>query len=174
MGEYEDLPYIVIERRSGGISPFLWGALLGAGVALLLAPRSGEETQEELRQGVRRLRTAAEDRVGTARETVSDAVNRTRDRLQDQLDTVRTTVESRGVQARQAIDAGRRAARDARSELERRVAEAKDSYAAAADAVRQSGGSQAPPAPDADLIVTEVVEERIDVVVEPESRPDLG
>ena len=124
MREHDDLPYIVIERRSGGLTPFLWGALLGAGAALLLAPRSGEETQEEIRQRALRIRTAAEDRVTTAR----DAVTRTRDRFQDRVDNLRGAIETRAEQARTAVDAGRRAARDARSELERRVAEAKQAY----------------------------------------------
>lgn len=166
MGEYDDLPYIVIERRSGGAGAFLWGALLGAGVALLLAPRSGDETQEELRQGVQRLRDTATGRVNEARDTVTGAVTRTRNRIYDRIDAVRGDLEERTLQAREAIDAGRRAAREARSELERRVSEAKDGYEAASDALR---GTPRPPAPpQADVVVTEVVVEELDV------RPDMG
>src|SRR5690606_22856466 len=55
MPDHENVPYIVIEREGGGVGPFLWGVLLGAGVALLLAPRSGEETQEEIRLRARKL-----------------------------------------------------------------------------------------------------------------------
>jgi len=164
MREYDDLPYIVIERRSAGITPFLWGALLGVGAALLFAPRSGEETQQELRQGVLRLRTAAEDRVSEVRDSVTEAVTRTRDRLQDQMDTVRDSVEERAERARQALDAGRRAAHEARVELERRVENAKDSYAAASEAARGAGGREA----TAELIITDVIVEEAD------DRPDLG
>ena len=165
MREYDDMPYIVIERRSGGVTPFLWGALLGVGAALLFAPRTGEETQEEIRRGVRRIRSAAEDRVHDVRDTVSGAVTRTRGRIQDQIDTVRESVEERADRARQAIEAGRRAALEARDELERRVEQAKDSYSAAADAAR-SGGMRQPP--EVEVVVTEVVvEEVID-------RPNLG
>lgn len=155
MRDYDDAPYIVIERRSGGFTPFLWGALLGAGAALLLAPRSGEETQEEIRRNAMRLRSAAEGRVTTARE----AVHRTRDRVQDRVDTVRGAIETRADQARQALDAGRRAARDARSELERRVAEAKQSYADLAGAARADSDGESTP-----IVV---------VSVEAEGRPDL-
>ena len=57
-GEHQ--PVIVVEKSSG-IGSFLWGAVIGAGVALLLAPRTGEETRAELRTKGRRLRARAED-----------------------------------------------------------------------------------------------------------------
>ena len=148
MRDYDDLPYIVIERRSGGAAPFLWGALLGAGAALLLAPRSGEQTQEEIRERVRRIRSAAEDRVTEARSTVTEAITRTRDELQERIDTVRDTIDSRTTRARDAVDAGRRAARDARSELQRRVAEAKESYSAVSGTANGGIGEGNPPAAD--------------------------
>jgi gas vesicle protein len=129
MRDHDDLPYIVIEKHSGGgMGTFLWGALLGAGVALLLAPRSGEETQEEIRERVERLREAAEDRVNEVRDTVTESVSRTRDRIQDQIDSVRDTVETAPT-ARARGGHRPRAARDARSELERRVAEARENAA---------------------------------------------
>ena len=41
----DDEPYVVIERQQGsGIGSFLLGAAIGAGIALLLAPRSGAST----------------------------------------------------------------------------------------------------------------------------------
>jgi len=124
MREYDDLPHIVIERERGGMVPFLWGALLGAGVALLLAPRSGAETQQEIRDSVQRLR----DTAGGARDRVVGTVDRTRTRLTDRIGSVRDTLERRTGQARDAVDAGRRAARDARTELERRLDQAKAAY----------------------------------------------
>lgn len=164
MRDHDDLPYIVIERRSGGLSPFVWGALLGAGAALLLAPRSGVETQEEIRRTAYRLRTDLEDRVTTARNSVTGTVTRTRDAVQDRIDGIRDVVDSRVGQARHAVDTGRRVARDARSELERRVAEAKDTYQSAADRVR--GSAHRPP--EGELVVTDVI------VEESEAQPDLG
>ncbi|HSR43351.1 MAG TPA: YtxH domain-containing protein, partial [Longimicrobiales bacterium] len=67
----QDEPYIVIERDSGGsLGAFVLGALVGAGVALLFAPQSGEETQEELRSRARELRGAAEERVREAQKVL--------------------------------------------------------------------------------------------------------
>src|SRR5262245_54061972 len=128
MRDYDDLPYIVIEKHSGGFGAFLWGALIGAGAALLLAPRSGAQTQEEIRQAAARARNAAEMKVQAARAKV----DRTRVRIEDQLGavreqvgTVRDRLETRADQAREALDTGKRRARD---EIERRVAEVKDGY----------------------------------------------
>jgi gas vesicle protein len=167
MRDHDDLPYLVIEKHEGGgMGTFLWGALLGAGVALLLAPRSGEETQAEIRDRVRRLRDAAEDRVNDVRDTVTDSVTRTRDRIQEQLDSVRDTVEDRADRARHAVDTGKRAARDARSELERRVAEARENAAEAFVHDEPDFGTSA--MQDVDVIVTEVIIEDVD------GRSDLG
>jgi gas vesicle protein len=172
MADHDNVPYIVIERQSGGVSPFLWGLLLGAGAALLLAPRSGEETQEEIRQRARRIRTAAEDRVGSVRGSVSETINRTRSQLQDRLETVRETVDTRTQRAREVIDSGRRVATDARSELRRRVEEAREDVHAATASHRDDSmrGQRpaAPPAPSADVVVTDVE------VEEAEGRPGLG
>jgi hypothetical protein len=48
MSRYEfdddDEPYVVIEKHSPGVGSFLVGVMIGAGIALLVAPRSGGET----------------------------------------------------------------------------------------------------------------------------------
>lgn len=114
MADYEDSPYVVLERREGGVGAFLFGALVGAGVALLFAPRSGEQTREDLRAGVTRLRERAEDTVRTFQDSVNDTVGNVRGEVNDRIAV-----------AREAFDAGRQAARDTRSDMERRVEEAK-------------------------------------------------
>lgn len=110
MADYDDTPYIVVERRSGSFSSFLWGALLGAGAALLLAPRSGEETRRELRDGARRLREGAEGAMRQVQETVNSTVGDLRVQVTDRMES-----------ARSAVEAGREAARRTREDLERRV-----------------------------------------------------
>jgi gas vesicle protein len=130
MRDHDDLPYIVIERPGSGLTPFILGALIGAGAALLLAPRAGAETQEELRRGVRRVRSVAEGHVESARASV----NRTRERLEDRIDTVRDTIETRAEHARDVLDSGRRVARNAREEIERRLSTTRTPTTAAASA----------------------------------------
>ncbi|CAA9370814.1 MAG: hypothetical protein AVDCRST_MAG68-5741, partial [uncultured Gemmatimonadetes bacterium] len=100
MREYDDLPYIVIERRGDG-GAFLLGALVGAGVALLLAPRAGAEVRGEFVRAALGVRGALGDRV----------------------EGVRGAVDARREQARSAVHTGREAARDARADLLRRVEE---------------------------------------------------
>lgn len=61
------------ERENTGGAPvmmFLAGAVIGAGVALLLAPASGEETRRRLSNTAKRLREETRTRVGQARETL--------------------------------------------------------------------------------------------------------
>lgn len=51
---------------------FVLGAVLGAGIALLLAPRSGKETRERLAATGRRWGSAARDTVHQALDTAND------------------------------------------------------------------------------------------------------
>ena len=132
MADYDDAPYIVLERREGGVGSFLLGALIGAGVALLFAPRTGTETREELRAGVTRLRERAEDTVRTLQDSVTDTVG-----------NVRSEVNDRIAVAREAFDAGRQAAKDTRRDMEKRVEEARLRVRANAEA-RQTGAGEAP------------------------------
>lgn len=145
MSDHDDLPYIVIERRSGGFAAFLWGALLGAGTALLLAPRSGRETRDELRAGALRLRDRAED-----------AVRGVTDSVQETIGGVRGEVEGRLDAAREAFDAGRRAARETRRDMEMRLREVRAGVRGGVDAARRGytpddATQAAPPLGDTEL-----------------------
>jgi gas vesicle protein len=174
MADYDDLPTFVIETRGGGgggAGTFLLGALVGAAVALLLAPRSGSETQAEIAGAARRLRDGVEGRVTGVRDSVSDRVERTRDRVAGTFESVRGEVETRVGHARAALDAGVHAARDARGELQRRVDDAKRAYRTRRDGTgAEDGGSSdaASVSADADtpaalsggeIVVTEVTTE---------------
>lgn len=107
MRDHDVHPYIVIERHGAGFGTFLLGLAIGAGAALLLAPRTGAETRDEIRGRLDRARSAAEDGLESARSTVS----RTRDRFEDRIDSVRDQIgnvrdrlEARAEDAREAID----------------------------------------------------------------------
>ncbi len=123
---HDDNPYIVIERHNSGVGAFLVGIVAGAAVALLLAPRTGEETRAEIRTGVRKLRERAEDTVRNVQDAVSQTLEGVRHNVSDRLDT-----------ARDAFESGRQAARDTREELERRVLEGRERVRAGIDAARR-------------------------------------
>jgi gas vesicle protein len=133
MSDHDELPYIVIERHSGGAAAFVWGALIGAGVALLFAPRSGRETRDEIRAGALRVRDRAEDAV----RGVTDSVNET-------LGDVRGEVQGRIEAARDAFDAGRRAARETRDEMEVRLREVRAGVRGGVEAARTSNAHTVP------------------------------
>ena len=128
MRDHDDVPYIVIERDSGGgLGSFLLGAMVGAGVALLFAPKAGEETQEELREQARKLREVAEERVREAQR-----------QLESRLDVARDGVAARYDEVRDAVSARREAAVDARSDLEERLERSKAAYRAGVAAALQA------------------------------------
>ncbi len=127
MPQGEDGPLVVIERDKGSSTgAFLLGAVLGAGIALLLAPRSGKETQEQLKSRARELRQATRERVRAAQEELEERLGRAGEQVRDQIDSVKG-----------AVDAGRQAALDARADLEDRIANSKAAYRAASDAARR-------------------------------------
>ena len=73
MRERDEGPYIVVARDGGrGLGSFILGALVGAGLALLFAPKSGEETQEEIKARALKFKDAARERVRDAQETLED------------------------------------------------------------------------------------------------------
>jgi gas vesicle protein len=127
MRNYDDdgVPYVVIERSGSGFMPFVWGALLGAAAALLLAPKSGAETQEELKERARRLREKAEEKAGELQDTLQDALAQGRRQVEDKYDTAKRAVAEGRSRAQHAVDAGKQAAKAARSELEDRLTEAR-------------------------------------------------
>ena len=128
MRNQDDLPYIVVERDSGGsFGSFFLGALVGAGLALLFAPQSGEETQEEIRERAHKLRIAAEERMREAQNT-----------LEDRLDTVRDGVQSRVGLVKDAVESGRKAAQEARSDLEERLERSKAAARAGVTAAKEA------------------------------------
>lgn len=127
MADHDEMPYIIIERRSGSATAFLWGALLGAGAALLLAPRSGRETRDDIRAGALRLRDRAEDAVRSVGDSVTETIG-----------GVRTEVQGRIETARDAFEAGRRAARETREEMEMRVREVRAGVKGGVDAARRA------------------------------------
>ena len=63
LNDYEPNPYSAYPREgmSGGVSPFLMGALAGMAVAFLLAPQPGRDTRHWIADKTRRLRGHGEN-----------------------------------------------------------------------------------------------------------------
>jgi gas vesicle protein len=127
MRDRDDTPYFIIERDSsgGGVGAFLFGALLGAGVALLYAPRSGEETQADLKDRAARLRDSAEERLREAQAQIEERLEQAREELMERVDAVKEAVES-----------GKVTAQEARADLEEKIERSKAAYRAGVDAAR--------------------------------------
>jgi gas vesicle protein len=140
--EYDDdgEPYIIIEKTSGGMSSFLMGLAVGAGLALLFAPQSGAETRQSIRRNARKMRHAAEDAVGDVTQKVGDTFETAKQRVEERIEEARGAIETKREQVARAVQAGRDAAQQARSDLERRLAETKAAYQAGAQVARESKG----------------------------------
>ena len=121
MSNGEDQPAVIIEKdRRAEVGAFLLGALVGAGLALLFAPGSGEETQQRLRTQAKKLKALTEDRVRGLRDDLG------------------ARVES----AKDVLGQGRQLAADARQELEDKLARSKAAYRADLEAEPAEGAAE--------------------------------
>jgi gas vesicle protein len=125
---YYGAPYVIVEKRDVGIGPFLIGLALGAGVAILLAPQSGEETRRIIAQRARRAQDAAQDFVEDVSGTVADKFDEVRASVGERIEATLDAVDDKKRRVTNAFHAGRAAAREARGELEQRIAESKAAY----------------------------------------------
>ena len=82
---------------AGFIAGVLFGAFLGAGLALLFAPDRGEKTRGRLR---RRMKSLSED----AREGIDRAGSRTREELRRRQRRIRAELERARERAQAALD----------------------------------------------------------------------
>jgi gas vesicle protein len=98
---------------SGVVLSFLLGALSGAALAILFAPRSGRETREilgdKLRETADRSRRLGEQAVEKGREAAEDASG--------YLERQRDALEKRRDRLAAAVEAGRQAYRDEKEKM---------------------------------------------------------
>jgi gas vesicle protein len=118
-------PEVVYVERGGDSSArwLFWGALLGAGLALLYAPRSGEETRRLLQRRLWKLRAMTEEKLDELSQQFSGRGTSLTD-LEEEEDEE----PARAQPARAAPTA----APGARQELERRLSDARRRRAAGA------------------------------------------
>ncbi len=123
-----DAPYIVVEKSDIGIGPFLLGIAIGAGAALLFAPQSGEETRAGIARSARRVQQNAQDFVEDVSGNVADKFREVRSSVEERIEATLDAVDDKRRRVSNAYQAGRAAAREARGELEQRIADTKAAY----------------------------------------------
>lgn len=127
MGTGDEQHTVIIEKDGRReIGAFLLGALVGAGIALLLAPETGADTQKRLREQARKLKDLTEGRVREWRDDLG----------------------SRMGPAKGVVEQGRQIAADARAELEEKLERSKAVYRAGIDAAREESRRQLSSAED--------------------------
>jgi gas vesicle protein len=111
---------VYVERGGDSSAKWLfWGALLGAGLALMYAPSSGEETRRNLQRKLWKLRAMTEEKL----DEISQQFGGGKDALEGLMDEEgeedsEGDLEERGF-------AGRSPKASPREELERRLADAR-------------------------------------------------
>lgn len=110
---------IVYVERGGDASAkwLFWGAVLGAGLALLYAPRTGEETRRVLQRKLWKLRAMTEEKL----DDIAQQFGSGKDVLEDLADDDDDFDEAGDTPALRPRGSGA----SAREELERRLAESR-------------------------------------------------
>jgi gas vesicle protein len=110
---------VYVERGGDSSAKWLfWGALLGAGLALMYAPSSGEETRRNLQRKLWKLRAMTEEKLDEITQQFGGAKESLEGILDDEEDEAEEDSEARGLY-------GRSAKTSPREELERRLADAR-------------------------------------------------
>ncbi|MFA5353336.1 MAG: YtxH domain-containing protein [Thermodesulfovibrionales bacterium] len=73
---------------------FLLGGMVGAGVALLMAPQSGQETRRRIREFTDDARDRASDYVSQTKERVSSTVEMGKDLLDEKKSAITAAFEA--------------------------------------------------------------------------------
>ena len=73
---------------------FLLGGMVGAGVALLFAPKSGRETRQRIMELAEDVRDRADDYYEHAKSGVSSTLDKGKDLFQEKKSIITTAVEA--------------------------------------------------------------------------------
>jgi hypothetical protein len=111
---------VYVERGDSSAKWLFWGAVLGAGLALMYAPRSGEETRRVVQRRLWKLRAMTEEKFDELAQQFGGPKDSLRDLEEEDLEDGEL-FEPREVPTSRARPAGP----SAREELERRLAEAR-------------------------------------------------
>lgn len=110
---------VYVERGGDASAKWLfWGAVLGAGLALLYAPRSGDETRRSLQRTLWKLRAMTEEKLDEIAEQFGGG-------RADLEDLEEEEEEEFAMEASEDAQGVRPPSPTARQELERRLTEAR-------------------------------------------------
>jgi hypothetical protein len=116
---------VYVERGGDASAKWLfWGALLGAGLALLYAPRSGEETRRLVQRRLWKLRAMTEEKLDEFSQQLG---GRSRADFNEPADDEEDDLEPESY----GNGLGRSSGGSARQDIERRLAEARSRRRAA-------------------------------------------
>lgn len=85
MPEEREDQHIIVDRGGGQLTAFVIGLLVGAGTALLLAPKSGAETRAEIARQVRRAKRVGAQFADDVRDQGRAAAHAARAELRRRL-----------------------------------------------------------------------------------------
>jgi YtxH-like protein len=110
---------VYVQRGDSSAKWLFWGAVLGAGLALMYAPRSGEETRRGLQRRLWKLRAMTEEKLDELAQQFGGPRESLRELDEEDFD------DEELFEARDAPSARVHPPPSAREELERRLAEAR-------------------------------------------------
>jgi len=73
---------------------FFIGGIVGAGVALLVAPKAGKETREKIKELMEEAKDKADGYVEQMRETAASVVEKGKELIEEQKAVIATAVEA--------------------------------------------------------------------------------
>lgn len=109
------------DRNGSGlsfVSGLIIGGLIGAIVAIVLAPQSGEETRDLIRGKAHELKGKAMDLASDLRDRASDLADDLRSSADELARRGRETIDTVRTQFNDAVESGKKAARAKREEFE--------------------------------------------------------
>ena len=119
---------VIIQRGGSSLWWFLVGGALGAGLALLFAPQSGDRTRRVVGRKLSKLRDAADEALDELRDAWSpedDRVHRSLAETEPEADEKEDADSEIEADAGESNASGHSRPAPARQELERRLAEAR-------------------------------------------------
>jgi len=73
---------------------FLLGGMVGAGLALLLAPQSGQETRRRIKEFTDDAKSKAEEYTSHAKERVASSIEKGRDIFEEKKSAIAQAIEA--------------------------------------------------------------------------------